>query len=276
MEEYRVKINEIVDEGEGRISIFFDVPEGFSWEVGSNIQVGVDGYRKEDGIDLDMTRRFSIFTTTDENRVGMTTKVSDSDYKKILCSMGVGDFCDILDNASHLPLRRENRPVVLISMGVGMAAMRPIILSYLNDKMGVTSITNIVINRSGNYLYKDELENLEGDGYRNICYKNREDFYSELSNMNVNSPIFYVVGSAYFLGLVIQTLKESGVDVDSIMIDKRPGLVNKIYDSTREEIEYRHKNNDYRSKFIPSINFKPIELPKQECGCGGNCTCGKK
>lgn len=271
--EYKVRINEIIDEGEGRFSIFFDVPSGFDWEVGSNIQVGVDGCHIDGNLNLDMTRRFSIFTTVDEGRIGMTTKVSDSDYKKKLCKLGIGDFCEILDSASHLPLRRENRPVVLISMGVGMAAMRPIILTYLEDKSGVSSLTNIVINRSGNYIYKDELEALEDDTYKNICYRDRNKFYEDLSKMNDEKPIFYVVGSAYFLGLVIQTLKESGVDVDSIMIDKRPGLVNRIYDSTREEIEYRHRNNDYVSKFVPSTKFTPITLPKVECGCGGNCTC---
>lgn len=172
-----------------------------------------------------------------------------------------------MEVSSHLPIRRDGKEIVLISMGVGMATMRPIIKSIKNDFSGVESITNIIVSKTDTVLYDEE-----GlyDGIENIICRGRNDFSNVIEKMNCANKVFYIVGSNDFVKTTVSRLRRKGVEVENINIDK-----------DRKSLELMYA----QAGFIPveerekSSNFKKIALPVNAlslgCACGGNCTCGR-
>lgn len=264
---FSLKITDIIDEGSNRMTYLLEKPDDFKWDEGSHISVALDGYKVNGKLDNRMIRKFSIFTMDYEKRIGITTRLdsSESEYKKKMSKFCIGDLCHIIEYGSRMKLRRENRPVVLISMGVGMATMRPLIKSFLDDESGIPYITNIVVNKSSDYLYKDELEVLENDKYKTINFKGRKELKNGLKEMDFNNAIFYVVGSKDFLKSTIEILKTKGADNKSVMIDRNEGIIDLYFDKNDYE-SMKVKNYGISKKFVPLV------IPNG-CACGGNCTC---
>lgn len=262
-----LKITDIIDEGNNIKTYIFNKPEDFNWDEGSHISIGLKDYRKDGKLDNRLIRKFSIFTMNYEDKVGITTRLdsSDSDYKKIMSELKVGDDCHIIEYGSRMRLRREDRDIALISMGVGMATMRPIIKEFLDNDSNVKSITNIIVTKTKNYLYSDELDGLESDRYKNLCFNGRNDFKNGLKNLELDNAIYYVVGSKEFLKETIEILKEKGADSKSIMIDKNEGIIEIYFDENDYE-NMEVKNYGVSKKFVPLV------IPNG-CACGGNCTC---
>ena len=129
-------------------------------------------------------------------------------------------------------LRRENRPIVLVSMGVGLATMRPLIHSYIKDNTDIPKIININVDSSKDYIYKAELDHLVNSYYQNYWIATRNDFYETLNQTSEDSnAIYYVVGSDDFIIDVIKFLRNKMVHDDSIIIDKKDELLAKYFAS---------------------------------------------
>lgn len=265
---FEVKLIEKIDAGENRVTLYFDIPEGFSWEPSAHISLALKGYDKEGEFDKDYIRKFSINTLMCEGKIGITTRTDSSDslYKKMIKSMEVGEKCNIIESGCRLPIRREGKDIVLISMGVGMATMRPLINSMINDLDGIKSVTNISVNKTDNFLYKDEMNAEDHLVCNSIYCHHRTDLKETIENLchDTSDKIFYVVGSRDFVQNMVTMLKSNGVKKENIMIDKKPGVIDGLYAG----LNYDDVKNRMKSK-----TFKKIELPSAKCGCNGNCTC---
>jgi len=269
---YFVNIKEIIDEGNRRATYIFNRPEDMTWEEGSNISLALREALVDGKINKNLSRKFSIATTVDEDLVAISTRLdsSDSDYKKVLANLCVGDGCIIYDSQSHMPIRRENKKLVMISMGVGMATIRPIIKTYMKDMDGITGILNICVDRSGDYLYKDEISNNLDKKIETLVAKSRHELNDILNDeykIEYENSIFYIVGSKEFLKDTISSLKKRGVNKDFIMIDKSKAALETYYNSDKYE---GLKVKDYHNI---SEKFIPLAFAGGGCSCGGNCTC---
>lgn len=266
---FSVKLIDIIDEGNKRATYIFDKPSDFNWDEGSHISLGledcfIDGKRNKARV-----REFSIATTIDEDKVVISTRLdsSESEYKKLLSQMKIGDSCSIFGCGSRMKLRRENKNVVLISMGVGMATMRPLITSYLKNQEGIGSMTNIVVNKSNNYLYKKELLDSPKKNFKNICYTGRQQYKENLMKDDFGQAVYYIVGSNAFLKDSVNLLREKGVAVEDIMIDKERTKLESYYDANSYE------NMQVKNYSATSASFTPLAFAMGGCSCGGNCTC---
>lgn len=65
-----------------------------------------------------------------ESYIAFTTRLSDSAYKNRLKLIKPGDQMILYKLGQRMPMRYENRPLVLLSMGVDLAAMKPIMATY--------------------------------------------------------------------------------------------------------------------------------------------------
>src|SRR3712207_4682835 len=254
---YFVSIKDIVDEGNKRVTYIFNRPEDMTWKEGSNISMALKEALIDGKINKNLSRKFSIATIVDEDLVAISTRLdsSDSDYKKGLASLCIGDGCILYDSQSHMPIRRENKKLVMISMGVGMATIRPIIKTYVKDTKGVSGILNICVDRSGDYLYRDEIVNDTNRNIEILVAKSRYELKSilnDVSKIDYADSIFYIVGSKEFLKSVIRTLKYHGVGQESIMIDKSKAALETYYNSDKYD---SLKIKDYHKT---SKNFKPL------------------
>lgn len=269
---YFVKIKEIINEGKNRSTYIFDIPEEMKWVEGSHISLALKEALVDGKFDKTLVRKFYIATTIDEGKIALSTRLdsSDSDYKKKLSNMCVGDECILYGCESHMPIRRENKKLVLISMGVGMATMRPIIKTYLGDTRGVDGIQNICVDRTGDYLYRSEISCDIENNLETIVAKSRSDIKDILGNRNIvdyHNSIFYIVGSKDFLKSIIKILKYNGVGQDSIMIDKSKAVLETYFNAEKYDVlkvkEYHKTSN----------KFMPLAFAGGGCSCGGNCTC---
>ena len=233
MIKYNLKITDIINEEEGTKTYFFEKPEDFNWQEGSHIHIGLPGFDATEETNKNLVRHMSIITLPNENKVAITTRVpgSSSEFKNKLSELIVGDEVTLFKVGSRMLLKRFNRPVILLSMGVGIATMRPIILTFLNDKSNIPHLINININASGGFIFKEELDTLVNDSYKNYWLDSRINFYEILEQLaESENAIYYIVGSDPFIKDIIQRLKTKNVDKADIIIDKKDENLNKYFE----------------------------------------------
>lgn len=251
---YEVELIKKEDSGDNRVTLYFNVPEGFNWEPSAHISLALEGYDRNNEFDKDYIRKFSINTLMEDGVIGITTRTdsSDSMYKKRVAAMEPGEKCTIIESGCRLPIRRENKGIVFISMGIGMSTIRPLINTVIKNQEGITSITNICVNKTDNYLYKDEL----GASDHIVCNSkfchHRNDLRDTIDALNeIENNIFYVVGSREFVQNMVTILKEHNVSKKDIMIDKKAGILDGLYEGLSydeikkivREREMSEKNN---------------------------------
>ncbi len=128
----------------------------------------------------------SIITLPEENKIAITTRVpgSKSEFKNKLAELKTGDEVAFFKIGSRMGLRRINRPIILISMGVGIATMRPLILSFINDKTNIPYLLNINIDSSDKFVFKNQLDKLADENYKNYWINSRTSFYEMTQQIN--------------------------------------------------------------------------------------------
>ena len=224
MVKYRLKIMDIAEEAPGVRTYFLEKPEEFTWIEGAHMHVGLPGFDEGELPNKDMVRHMSIMTLPGENKIGFTTRVlpSLSEFKEKLSKLHIGEEVTLFKVGSRMFLRRENRPIVLISMGVGISTMRPLIYGFIKDKAGIPGLININVNSSRAFVYKTELDKLENSFYQNYWLDSRTSFYEELDKASDQSDaIYYIVGSDTFIKEVIKFLKSKEIEESSLLIDKK-------------------------------------------------------
>jgi len=231
MVKYRLKITDIVEEAFGTRTYYMEMPKDFIWDEGSHAHIGLDGYDKGEKPVSDWVRHMSIMTLPDENKIGFTTRKREncSEFKQKLFDSKVGDEIVVFKPGSRMALRREKRPVVLISMGVGIATMRPLLLAYNKDRVDVPLMLNINVDASGEFLYRKDLDQISSDDYRNYWLDSREKLHDMIDrSVYPGDSIYYLVGSDPFIIDLIHRLKGKGVSIEDIMIDKKPEFISRF------------------------------------------------
>lgn len=224
MEKYTLKIIDIIDETENTKTYFFEKPENLTWEPGSHTHIAHIGFDIGDQPRKEWVRHMSIITLPEENKIAITTRVPGrkSEFKNKLAELKIGDEVVFFKIGSRMGLRRINRPIILISMGVGIATMRPLILSFINDKTKIPYLSNINIDSSDKFVFKNQLDKLVDENYKNYWVNSRKEFYEILNKlMKAEDAIYYVVGSDAFIKDIIQRLRLNNVKIDDIVIDRK-------------------------------------------------------
>ena len=231
MVKHTVRILEIIDEGIDTKTFYLEKPVDFNWEEGSHTHIALDGYDSNEVPNKSLVRHMSIMTLAQENRIGFTTRFPSqkSEYKTLLSTYQVGDKLSLFKLGSRMSLRRENRPIVLLSMGVGIATMRPLILSYIQNKQGISGLTHINVDPHPT-IYRNDIETIQDEKFTHIWTKTRVEYYQKLTELLRKDSIYYIVGSDTFLRSNIQKLKSIGIKIEDIMIDKKEGILRLYYE----------------------------------------------
>ncbi|WP_026887656.1 FAD-dependent oxidoreductase [Clostridium beijerinckii] len=231
MEKYTLKIIDIIDETDSTKTYLFEKPENLTWEPGSHTHIGHIGFDIGDKPRKEWVRHMSITTLPEENKLAITTRVpgSKSEFKNKLSELKIGDEVVFFKIGSRMRLRRINRPIILISMGVGIATMRPLVLSFINDKTNIPYLLNINIDSSDKFVFKNQLDKLADENYKNYWINSRKGFYEILSkSMKLGDAIYYVVGSDAFIKDIIQRLRVNNIKIDDILIDRKDEVKQKF------------------------------------------------
>ncbi|MBI9015205.1 MAG: hypothetical protein JEZ08_23430 [Clostridiales bacterium] len=214
-EHYTVVLNEIIRETGDVYTFRFDKPN-MTWHEGTNIHLAFDDFLDHEP--KKFVRHFSVTNLPSESYIAFTTRLSNSPYKNRLKSLKPGDHMILYKLSQRMKIRYENRPLVLISMGVGIAAMKPIMETYVVTPDGIESLTNITISKNEK-IYKSYLENLQGIQHNFV--NNRKEFYHLINETYDHNNIYYIVGSDRFIEDIILVLKHKGHHYSDIEIDKK-------------------------------------------------------
>ncbi|WP_312651110.1 hypothetical protein [Proteiniclasticum sp.] len=231
MVKYRLKITDIVDEVEGTRTYYMNMPEDFIWDEGSHAHIGLAGFDEGETPVKEWIRHMSIMTLPDENKIGFTTRkrANCSEFKEKLFQSEIGDEIVVFKPGSRMTLRREDRPVVLLSMGVGIATMRPLVLAYSKNSQGIPMMMNVNVDATGDFLYRKDLDHMVCDCYSNLWLDGRDKLHDFIEELNYgDKPIFYIVGSDPFLIDLIHRLRSKGVEQTDMLIDKKPEFISRF------------------------------------------------
>jgi len=206
-------------------TFMFDVPTDLAWPEGASIHLGSPKFDLKKGKDnKDSVRHLSIMSLAEEGVIAVTTRIppSCSQYKKTLKNSSFGDTFVAFKLTNHMELRRQDKPIILLSSGVAIATMRPLIRAYSNSNKGIESMTHINVDSSQEFIFEEELtwSAQTTNGLQNF-YASTRDKFDELLNSKFNSnALYYVVGSDSFVIDISKRLLSKGIVVDSLVLDK--------------------------------------------------------
>lgn len=223
MQIYWSKINKIVDETPEVKTYFVDLPEGLTWEEGAHIHLALEGFNAGEKPNRSLIRHMSISTLPHENSIGITTRIREqcSEFKSILRNLEVGQEVAIFKIHSNVPLKREDKNVYLLSSGVGLATLRPLVLDYFERADNVNQIHSLNIDSSKDFLFTDIFKSAPDKKFTSQFVDNRQDYYEEVKKLAADKDgLFYIIGSDEFLVQNIDVLREQGIKPEQIMLDK--------------------------------------------------------
>lgn len=225
MKIYWTKIADVIDETPETKTYILDCPEDFTWEEGAHTHFALEGFNAGEKPDKGLVRHMSICTLPDEKKIGITTRIRKerSRFKNRLVELPIGSPVALFKTHSNVPLRREKRPVYLLSSGVGAATFRPLVLDFLNNKENVEKVHSLNIDSSGNHLYPDVFVPDEEKKFTTEFLNDRNAYYERVAALSEDKEgLFYIVGSDEFLSQNIKVLRDAGITPEQIMLDKHP------------------------------------------------------
>ncbi|MBS4220968.1 dihydropteridine reductase [Bacillus sp. FJAT-49711] len=223
MQIYWTKINKIIEETPEVKTYMLDCPEGFTWEEGAHTHFALEGFNAGEKPNRGLIRHMSISTLPHENSIGITTRIREqcSEFKATLRNLEVGNKVALFKTHSNVPLKRENKNVYLLSSGVGLATLRPLVIDYFERADNVNQIHSLNIDSSKDFLFTNIFESAPDKKFTSQFVDNRSDYYEEVKNLAADKDgLFYIVGSDEFLVQNIEVLREQGIQPEQIMLDK--------------------------------------------------------
>lgn len=232
MNKYTVKILDIKEQAGGTKSYYLQKPADFFWQEGAHTHIALPGFDAGDAPRKEWVRHMSIMTLPEEGSIGFTTRVpgSESEFKNRLNALHPGDMLIFFKLGSKLALQRLGRPIVLLTMGVGIAAARPVVLAYARDGQEIPCLTCVNVDAPGAHLFRNELDSVGTQGYTSLWPDSRNAFYQMLPTLCAQPhALYYIVGSDAFIHDVIAKLRSAGVADADILLDKKDAVLHNYF-----------------------------------------------
>lgn len=219
----QIELVDIIKHTDEIFSYNFASPEIDQWHEGDSSKLFLKVAGQEIG------KKFSYASLPGESHIRFTTRIKEnrSDYKDILSKLTIGDVVEVTGPSGNFKLIRQSRPLLMLSNGVGVAAIRSLVKAYSYDNYGIPELIQINID-AGSTIYKDEFDQITKDCAPFVSHytTSRKSFYHtmdfELQRLLMKSdydPYIYVVGSDNFVDDVIIYLKGMGIQDDAIITD---------------------------------------------------------
>ena len=220
---YPSTIERVEDLGPGVRAFWCAVPAGFSWEPGAHAHVGLPGFQEGGKPHRELVHNMSIFTLPREGQVAFATRLdrSGSEYKRVLAGLGAGDAATFFREGCGLQLLRDGRPVALLSQGLGLSPLRPLLLAAAEDGAGIPQLTSINVRDAEESFFAADLAPLADSGIELVHVRHRDAF--EAAVRTLPEPVataFTVVGSDEFVRSTIALLRALGVADAAIAVDR--------------------------------------------------------
>lgn len=216
------------------IEFVFSKPKNFSFKPGQYA-----GFTLINPIETDaggITRRFSILSTPSDEHIRIVTRIQDSAYKRVLCTLPIGSEIKFAGPTGTFTLHEDATiPAVLIAGGVGIAPFYCMIKHAANQQS-----TQPIFLFYGNQTFEDgaflkELADIEHPSFKLIAslaqpgpnWEGETGFISEIMIkkhiLDLSLPIYYICGSPAMVTAIQEILVEMGIRDDRIKVEDFPG-----------------------------------------------------
>lgn len=232
-------IGKIIDKKEvaqGTLQVTFEARENFTFKPGQYIFVNLPklNYPDERGL----KRQFSINNDPSlKNQIIITTRLSDSGFKKTLNELPAGADVELGPIAGAFVLPEDtSRPLVFIAGGIGITPFMSMLSHILKEKLPY-KITLIYSNRNqASAAFLDELQQLSTQlsGFKLVLSMTDDPSWSGEKRKvdaefikeyfpNADKSLYFVVGPPAMVDAVQRSLLEAGIDISNIKIENFTG-----------------------------------------------------
>ncbi len=176
-------------------------------------------------------KKFSYASLPEDGFIRFTTRIKKdcSEYKKTLKNLVKGEFVRISQPVGNLELKRENRPILLLSNGIAITAVRSLIKSFMSNQDSIPKMIQFNVDSKSD-IYKEEFDSYkaETDKFQSYYLSNRNSFYGMLNHdLKIllrnypENPYVYIVGSKEFVSENITRLLALGIKETDIIVDEQ-------------------------------------------------------
>ncbi|MDO5738304.1 MAG: FAD-dependent oxidoreductase [Eubacteriales bacterium] len=233
MDIYQAKIKRVEERFDSIFSYYLEIPDEFSWELGTNVQIALPGFQDGEQIDEDLVRRLSIMTLNEEGEIGFCTRIREprSLYKEKLSKLGPGDSLFLFDPISRVKFVDQNRPLVLLSHGVGVTSYRTLVLDYVKWASANHKLHLINVERDSSELFPElrELSGRHGFELHTVADRAAYNQLLESEKELLKESEVFIIGSKEFIVANIKKLRELGVRDEQMHLDKKPEKRNMLF-----------------------------------------------
>ncbi len=220
-----IRLTGVVQHSTEVYSLDFESIFPLEWDAGAHCKVFVKTELAYEG------KTLSYASIPQERIIRFTTRISDkrSAYKSALAKLAIGDLVEVTLPKVNIKLMREDRPILFLSNGVGIAAIRPFVKAYESNKNGIPHVIQLNVDSSGP-IYQDEFSaiSLQNPLFESYYLQHRQGFYSKLDvvlqglfESHEKDPYIYIIGSEGFVRETFQYLIEMGISDEQLIIDQR-------------------------------------------------------
>ncbi len=233
---FKLKLIEQRNVANNTIEFRFEKPEGFNFVAGQYGGLTIINPKETDK--GGNTRRFSFLSAPQDNYLAFTTRVQNSAYKRMMCSLTPGGEIKLAGPSGNFTLHEDvNTPAVLIAGGIGIAPFysmirdcaarqpqRKITLFYGNQSMSDGAYLNELMaleKQMPNFKLVSTLAKPPADWQGETGFITHTILRKYV--VDLASPIYYICGSPSMVTALQETLLEMGIEQERIKVEDFPG-----------------------------------------------------
>ncbi len=237
---YKVKLIDIKQEASSTFTYSFTKPTDLHWDEGAHTHLALDQFDESIGWwQKKDVRHLSIMSLESENIVSMTTRLPQlhSSFKEFLKASQVGDDFYLFKVGTRLKLARDEKPIIMLSAGVGIATLRPIVKAIEGNQTGITRVHHMNIDSSGEYLFEKEFESFDTNisTFTHEYVKTRQAFYEgldkTLNHEDFKDSYVYIIGSDEFILTIRDILMKHNISDQQLVLDKKEDFYQSLTES---------------------------------------------
>ncbi len=224
---------------DGTMAFYFAKPERFSYTAGQFADYTLLNPSETDA--EGDTRGFSLASAPYEDELALATRMRDTAFKRVLRTMELGTTLTLDAPYGSFTLHNDTQiPAVFLTGGIGVSAVRSIVLQAVHDKCPHRLLVFASNRRPEDAAFLGELMETQKDnpnytfiGTMTGMEKSSREWHGETGYVtkamllkyieDLTLPIFYIDGPPAMVSAMRGTLKEAGVKDDNIRTEEFSG-----------------------------------------------------
>ena len=218
---------------ENTVKLVFDKPINFNFIAGQYVMLGV---KKGDNT---LTNPMTIASAPYQEELEFIMRITDSDFKKVVVNMKLGDEAYIGNALGTLILGDQSESVVLLAGGIGITPFLSILKQAANDKSRQSFVLIYSNQTEEDIVSHEEVKNYNLQNYKILLTLTKESGNSWLGGrgrIDIATLVkclpqlldytYYIVGTSSFVEGMVSLLEEANISNNQIKRESFLGYKN--------------------------------------------------